>query len=97
MISSEESDSFRIFNFKAEEKLESFHWVVTSINKIPNENVASLIDLTTLDKVKSTCSEEFEQIVELTVNITAYCDRCRHRLHIRFLQENFFGFFANQP
>jgi len=36
----------------------------------------------------SALSQELEQIPELAMDITAYCDRGRHRLNIRFFHEN---------
>ena len=45
MVSSEEGDSVRILNFEAEEVLESFDRVISSINKISDEDVAGFFDL----------------------------------------------------
>ena len=57
MISSQKSDSVRVFDFETEEILEGFNGVVASINKIADEDVACLIDLSTWNESKSTCSE----------------------------------------
>jgi len=50
VISSKESNVSRILELKAEEELESFDRVVTTINKVTHENVAGIRNLTTLIK-----------------------------------------------
>ena len=43
-----------------------------------------------------TNSEELHQIMELTVNISAYSDRAPHRLHIALLRQYFFSLKENE-
>lgn len=52
VVSSQEGNSVGILDFKAEEILKSFDWVIASINKISDEDVACLIDLSALEWVK---------------------------------------------
>lgn len=45
MISSEQGDPIRMFDLETQQILEGLDRVVTSINKISNEDVAGLLDL----------------------------------------------------
>ena len=87
MITSQKSDALGILQLKAEQKLESFCWIVSTIDVIASKNVASVWYLATYFK-------QFEQVVELAMNIPAYCDWSIYRLHIGFLDQDFFYFFA---
>ena len=44
MVSSKQGDPIWMLDLEAEQILEGFDRVVTSINKIPNEDIASLLD-----------------------------------------------------
>jgi hypothetical protein len=44
VIAPEEGDPFRVFDLEAEEVFEGFNGVVATINKIPDEDVAGLVD-----------------------------------------------------
>jgi hypothetical protein len=44
VVASEEGDSFGVFDLEAEEVFEGFDRVVAAINKIPDEDVARLVD-----------------------------------------------------
>ena len=94
MISSQESDSVRVFDFETEEILEGFNGVVASINKIADEDVACLIDLSTWNESKSTCFEELKHVVELTMNVSTNGDRTGDGLDIGLFQKDLFGHFA---
>ena len=65
--------------------------MVASINKITNEDVACLIDLSTFNQSKITCSKELKHVVELAMNISTYCDRAGDRLDIGLFQKDLFG------
>lgn len=45
MVSSEKGDSIRVFDFKAEQVLKGFNWMVSSINEITDEDVATVFDI----------------------------------------------------
>jgi hypothetical protein len=44
MVSAEESDSFRVFDFKAEKIFKSFNRVISSINEVTNKDIAGFFD-----------------------------------------------------
>ena len=87
MVTSEESDAVGPLELQAEKELEGLHRVVTTIDEITHEDVASVGDLTTFFK-------QFEQIVELSVDVAADSDRGAHRLHIALLDQNFLDLLA---
>jgi hypothetical protein len=68
MISSEQDDVFGILEFVAEQELDCFDWVVASIHEITDKDVPVLRQI-------SSHFEQFENIEELAVNVTAYGDR----------------------
>ena len=94
MVSSQKGDSVRVFDFEAEKILESFDGVVASINKIADEDVACLIDLSACNQSKSTCSEELKHIIELAVNVSTNGDGTGDGLDIGLFQKDLFGHFA---
>ena len=47
MVSSEQGDPVRMFDLETQQILEGFNRVVASINKIANEDVAGLLDIST--------------------------------------------------
>lgn len=65
VISSEEGDSVFIAHLQGEEKEESFDTVSSSIDVVPKENVVGVGRI-------ATNFEQFEQIVKLSVNVSAY-------------------------
>ena len=46
---------------------------------------------------KSTCSEEFEHVVVLSVDITTNSDGTGNRLNIGLLKKDLFGHFTDNP
>jgi hypothetical protein len=89
VISSKEGDMLGVFDFEAKQIFESFNRRVASIHEISNENVVGVWDL-------SSSSEQFEEIIELTVNISANSDWSRNWLYVGFFDQDFFGFFAKE-
>lgn len=87
MVTSEESNVSWVLELEAKEKLECFHGIEASIDKITHENVAGVWDLTTL-------VEELEEIVELAVNISADSDWSFNWLDVAFLNKDFLDFLA---
>jgi len=59
--------------------------MVTSINKVSNKNIIFIWNVTTF-------AEEFENVPELTVNITANVDWGFDWLNVRFLDKELFDF-----
>ena len=45
MVSSEEGDSIWVLDLEAEQVFESFNGVISSIHEVPDEDVASLVNL----------------------------------------------------
>lgn len=76
-----------IFELQAQQELEGLHRVVASIHEVTHENVSSLRDF-------STFVEKFEEVVELSVNVSANSYWCSHGLDIGFFDENFFNLFT---
>ena len=89
MVSSEESDAVWVLQLEAEEQLEGLDRVVTAINEISHEDVACVGNLTTL-------FEEFQKIVELSMNVTADGNWCTDWLHVAFLNQDFLDFFTKK-
>jgi len=83
VVSSEQSDMARVLQFEAEEILEGLNGIEPAIDKITHEDVAGVWDVTALVK-------EFEQVMELTMDVTADGDWGRHGLHIALLNQELF-------
>jgi hypothetical protein len=71
--------------------------MVSSINKITNENIASLLDLSSFISLIITCFEQLQHIIKLAMNITADCNWTGHWLHIGLFKEDLFGLLADYP
>lgn len=87
MVSSQQNDVFWVFELITEEKLNCFNWVVTSINKIANEDISRLRKLTSN-------FEEFQNIKELAMNVSAYGNRRTGFLDIWLFKQELFNFVA---
>ena len=85
VVTSEESDAVRPLQFEAEEELEGLNGVVAAIDEITHEDVAGVGDLTAL-------FEKLEEVMELTVDITADGDWGAHGLHIGFFDQDLLDF-----
>lgn len=87
MITSEESNVCWVLKLQAEQELECFNWVVTSIDEISHENVACVGDLTSL-------IEKLQQVMELTMDITTNSNRGTHWLNIALFNKDLFNLLA---
>ena len=84
MVSSENGQPFFEPDFDAEQQTDSFNRVVASIDIIPQKEVVGVRNSTSY-------FEQFHQIVELSVDVTANIDRRPHVDHIGFLCEDLSG------
>ena len=75
MITSEESNMCRVLEFQTKQELESFYAVVSSINEVTHEDISGVRDFTAL-------VEEFQEIMELTMDISANGNWGCYWLHI---------------
>ena len=83
VISSQKGNMGWVLEFKAEEELKGFYWIVASINKIAHKDIFGGGNLASFFK-------EWEEIMELTVEITANSNWSSDWLDIVFFNENFF-------
>ena len=90
VIASKKRDAVGVLEFEAEEKLEGFHTVVTTIDEVTHKDVARVGDLAAFFK-------QLQKIVELTVDVTADCDGGAHGLYVALLNEDLFDFLAQDP
>lgn len=88
VVASQQSNMSRVLELQAQEQLEGLHRVETSVHKVTHEDVASRRDLTAL-------VEEFEQVVELAMDVSANGHRSLHWLYVAFFDQDFFDFFAD--
>ena len=87
VISSEEGNMSWVLEFEAEEKLESLNRVESSINKVSHEDISSVRDLSSL-------VEQFEEVVELTVDVTTDGNGSLHGLNVALFDKDFLNFLA---
>ena len=78
MVSSEDSDSAWVPNLKGDQKGDSLDWVVASINVISHEEIVIVWQL-------SSDLEEFLQIIELSMDVSANGDWGPNWLHIALI------------
>jgi hypothetical protein len=71
-------------HLEGEKEEEGLDGVEASVNKVAEEKVVGLRDITA-------DLEELLQVVELTVDVTADSDRGLHSLHVTLLREDFPG------
>ena len=90
MVASQQSDMSWVFNLQAKQQLESFHRIKASVDEVTHENISSFWDLASF-------LEKLEQIVELTVYVSAYCDGGLHRLNVALFNENIFDQLTKDP
>ena len=84
MVTSQNADSVSVANFEANEQRHSLNRVVASVHVVTHEEVVGVGWL-------APNFEKLDQVVELTVNVTADSDGTTNRLHIWFLNEDFFS------
>jgi len=82
VISSKKGDSARVFYLEAKEKLDGLYGIIPSIDKVTNKDVAGVGDL-------ATDSEEFEDIVKLSVDVATYADGGLDGLDVGFFSKDF--------
>jgi len=87
VVASEEGDMSWVLHLEAEEQLESFDGIETSIDKITHEDVSGVWNFTAF-------VEQFQQIVELAMDIATDSDWSLNWLNIALLNQNLFDFFA---
>ena len=87
VVTSEEGDAVGPLELEAEKELEGLNGVIAAIDEITHEDVAGVGDLTAL-------FEKLEEVMELTVDITADGDRGTDGLHIAFLDQDLLDFLA---
>ena len=87
VVAAEKSDMSRILQLEAEQQLEGLDGVVAAINEVSHENVSGVWNLTSF-------LEEFEQVVELAVDVTADRDWSAHWLHVALFYKNLLDLLA---
>ena len=87
VITTEKSDVTWPFQLEAEKQLECFNRVVATINKVAHEDIASIRNLSSL-------FEELEQVVELTMDVSANGDWSAHWLNVTLFDQYLLNFLA---
>ena len=67
--------------------MECFNRVVATINEVAHEDIASIRNL-------SSFFEELEQVMELTMDVTANSDWRAHRLNVTLFDQYLLDFFT---
>ena len=84
-----DGDTFGISHFQTDKEGHRFDRIIPSINIITQEEIVRVGDITT-------DGEEFDQVMELAMNITTDGDRCSDWLGITFIHENICCFFCDE-
>ena len=87
VVTSQKSDAVGVLQLKTEQKLESLDRVVASIDEVTHEDVAGIRNLATFFK-------KLEEVVELTMNITADSYGRTNWLYVALINQNFFDLLA---
>mmetsp|Transcript_2693 Transcript_2693/g.4548 ORF Transcript_2693/g.4548 Transcript_2693/m.4548 type:complete len:300 (-) Transcript_2693:74-973(-) len=87
VVSSQESDVCGVLELQTEEELEGLHGVEASVDEVTHENVPRVWDLSSLVK-------ELEQVVELSVDVSADGDGSLDRLDVALLNEDLLDLLA---
>lgn len=87
MVAADERDAIGVADFEAEKEKERLQGIESAIDKITHEQIIGVRDI-------SSDTEELHQVVELAVDITAYCDGSIHADDVPFLDEDLSGFIA---
>ena len=82
VVAAEDGDSVGVAHLEGDEESDSLDRVVATIDVVAHEEVVGVGRL-------ASDLEQFAQIVELAVNVTADCHWCTHLLHVRLIDENF--------
>ena len=83
MVTSKDGDSVREAHFKGDKESDSLNGVVAAIDVVTHEKIVSVGRLTSN-------LEQFSQVVELAVNITADGDGSTHLLHVGLVDQDLF-------
>lgn len=75
VIATEDRNALRVSDFESNKESDCLYGIVTSINVITHEEIVGI-------GVWSTNSEKLHQVMKLSVNISAYCYRAFHWLHV---------------
>lgn len=94
MIPSEEIDVLRVHDFETEEKHDGLKWIVASIYKVSNEDKARVWRFSCWIELKNTDFKEFENVIELSMNISDKIDGWGDELYVGLIHENFLNLFA---
>jgi 20S proteasome alpha/beta subunit len=81
VVSSEDGDAVLVADLQADKERHSLNRVVSTINIITHKEVVGIRGLTS-------DTEQLNQVVPLTVNVTADSYRGSHGLHVRLALEN---------
>lgn len=87
VITAEKCDVTWPFQLEAKKQLECFNRVVATINKVAHKDIARIGNL-------SSFFEELEQVVELTMDVTANSDWGAHWLNVTLFDQYLLYFFA---
>jgi len=82
VISTKNRHSVFVSTFESNEERNSFDRIVTTVDVVTHEKVIRV-------GAFASDSEELDEVVKLSVNITANSDRATNRLDVRFVHENF--------
>ena len=88
MVPSNQRNPIRVSHFQAEEEHEGFKGVEPPIDKVAHEEVVGVRDV-------AADAEELHEIVELAVDVAAYCDRGVDLYDVGFFDEELAGFVAD--
>ena len=80
MVAADEGDAVGIADFEAEEKQEGFERVKAAVDEVAHEEVVGIRHV-------ATDSEELHQVVELAVDVAAYCDGGVDCHHVAFFYQ----------
>lgn len=87
VVTTQQGDALRVLQLEAKEQLESLNRVVASVDEVTHEDVAGVGDLATFVK-------QFEQVMELAMDVATNGHRGTHRLHIALFDQDFLYFLA---
>ena len=87
MVTSKQGDVRWVLQLEAQQKLESFYRVISAVNIVAHENVAGVRDL-------AASIEELQQVVELTMDVTADGHGSSDGLSVALFDEDLFDLLA---
>jgi hypothetical protein len=81
VVATEDGDALRISNFQSHKESDGFNGIVTSINIIAHEQIIRVW-------IWPANSEQLHQVMELTMDVSAYGDWAFHWLHVRLVLQD---------